>query len=180
MNRTRTSVAATLLAAAALVAPTAAHAVQPAESGVVERGPRENALIFFGDGLVVTTGQPARACVGDFEAFTATTANPPTGASLVNLSHTDDVWVFDGEGVENPLAWLVGTVCPAVLAGATPPGLLAHGEGLVKNQWQYCPDGDVSGYGGVSAQVTTADGHAAHVRAHGAWGDFRDHIVYTG
>lgn len=176
MTRTwsRTASTMVLLAAMALMIPTAAVADPPDASGVVERAPELSGWVMWDGDLIVLTGPPPEeGCVGEgFQFPIATTANPPGGTSVTRYSHIDSVWVYDDEGTNDPFEWLFGGVCVALAAGEPAPEPLAHGEGRVT-----LANGNLR----VTAQVTTADGHQGHLNAVGAeLGEFPDFINYTG
>ncbi len=76
-----------------------------------------------------------------FDEFTETDVNTPAGVVTGTSTHTDQVWVFDDEGFEDPLDWLLGRACPAVIAGQSAPEPLAHGEGRVSVNTRVDADG---------------------------------------
>lgn len=188
----RTRVLTALLATISLLAPTAATADPPDRTGVVDRAPFLSAWIFFDGDLLVLTGPPQdeETCLGlatqgfDWEGFStpvAPTVTTPRGHQLTNLTHEDRVWVYDAEGVSDPLEWLFGG-CAAMLGdGAPAPVPLAHGDGLVRVHARTDADGVERGHGGVTARVTTADGRQVHLSARGDDATFEgDVIVYGG
>ncbi len=156
----------------------------------MERAPELSAWMFWDGDLIVLTGPPidGATCLGlategfDYEGFQKPISHhvtTPSGQQLVNVRHTDQVWVFDDEDTTSPLDWLFGS-CGAILAGGPAPVPLAHGEGLVKMQWRVDEDGVQHGYGGVTARVTTTDGRTVHLRVNGTTGAFHDLIHYGG
>lgn len=161
-----------LLLAMALMIPTAALAGPPDESGAVEREPRLSAWLLSGDGVHVVTGPSLEeGCFGDgFQEPITTVVSPPAGLTLANVTHTDHVWVFDDEGIDDVLEWLFGRACPAVLAGEPAPVPLASGEGLVKVNSRVDDDGIEHGRVGVTATLSTAAGERVHLNAHGEIG----------
>jgi hypothetical protein len=170
------------MGAVALLIPTAARADAPDQSGVVEQTPYLSAWVISGDGLIVLTGPSLeQGCFGEgFLERIATVVSTPSGATLTTLTHSDQVWVFDGEGFANPFDWLFGRACPAVWAGQ-PPDPLAQGEGLVSVNSRLDADGVEHGNVRVTAMVTTADGQDVHLNVHGTIGVIGgDFINYGG
>ena len=183
-SRGRSTVVTTCVAAAlALTIPAAAIAGPPDQSGVVERAPVWSAPLFWDGELIVLVGPPLeQGCVDEgFHFPTATTVATPGGDTITRYTDTDLVWVFDDEGVADPIDWLIGRACAAVWAGEPAPEPLAHGEGRVIYNVRVDADGDVHGSQRLTAQVTTADGGRTHLSAVGAGiGEFPDVINYGG
>jgi len=162
---------------------TAAIAEPPRSSGVVVREAAMNAPLFWDGELVVLVGPPLeQGCLGQgFHHPTTTTVSARGGATITHYRDVDRVWVFDDEGVADPLDWLFGYACPAVWAGEAPPSPLAHGEGTVVGNWREDADGVVHGNQRFMGHVTTADGDRVHLNVVGAGFDqFPDRINYGG
>lgn len=174
--------AAAMLAVTTLTIPAAAHAVAPADSGVVERAPRTSAWLLNGDGFQVVTGPQlsAPSCAGlNWQQPMATVVDTPGGVDLTRLSHTDNVWVFDDEGIGNSLEWIMKT-CGALMAGGSAPEPLASGEGLVRLNSRVDADGVEHGRITVTARLTTSDGRDVHLTAHGLVDELTDFVSYGG
>lgn len=180
------------MAVLALLVPTSAMADRPEQSGVVVQEPFLSAWVYWDGDLIVLSGAPqdAATCLGlatqgfDYEGFLKPISNvvtTPSGAQLVNVVHTDRVWVYDDEDTDNPLEWLFAG-CSAILGeGAAAPVPLAHGEGLVHVNSRIDADGVQHGRIRVTATVTTADGRDVHLNVVGAGlGEFGDLINYGG
>jgi len=181
--RSRVAGIVAILMAVALLIPTAARADAPDQSGVVERTPLLSAWVISNDELIVLTGPPLeQGCSGEgFLEPTATVVNTPGRFTLTNITHSDQVWVFDNEGFTNPFDWLFGAACPAVWAGESAPEPLAQGEGLISVSGRVDADGVEHGSFSVTAMVTTADGRNVHLNAHGKIGEIGgDFINYGG
>lgn len=188
MTRSTAATMMMVLAALALMIPTAARADPPEQTGVVERAPYLSAWVFSGDGVIVVTG-PALdvGCPAGLPEFgegfpepIATFVHTPRGDTLVRVAHTSEVRVFDNAGIDHPLDWLFGYACPQVLSGMTGPEPLASGEGRVRVNSRVDADGEEHGTVGVIAQVTTADGRRVHLSAHGGIDSSTDVVNYGG
>lgn len=163
-----------LLAAVALLMPTAGLADPPDRAGVVERAPFLSSWVFWDGDLIVLTGPPLdeATCLGlatqgfDYEGFlkpVASTASTPSGLQVTNLTHTDQTWVHDAQGASDPLDWVFGA-CEAMLgSGAPAPEPLASGEGLVHVHVRMGADGVEYGNVRLTARVTTIDGPQVHL-----------------
>lgn len=184
-NMGRSTVVTTCVAAALTLTAPVAAASPPDESGVVDRAPMWSAPLFWDGELIVLGGPPLQeGCIDFDQGFhypTATTVTTSGGNTITRYTDTDRVWVFDDEGVADPIYWLIEVACSAVWAGESPPEPLAHGEGRVIYNERVDADGHVHGNYRFTGQVTTADGRRTHLNAVGAgFGEFFDAINYGG
>lgn len=162
----------------------AAVADSPEQSGVVDRAPRVSAWLAQGDGLFVVTGPPiAEGCLSfpefDLPEYPATIVTTPTGDTLTTIIHTQHVEVFDDEGFDDVIAWLVQK-CLGVLGGQPAPEPLATGEGHVKVRSRVDVEGVEHGSVSVTARLTTADGESVHLNSHSRIGAPNDFVNYGG
>ncbi len=192
-TRTLATAATTMVAALALMIPTAAVADPPDQSGAVERAPVLSAWVFWDGDLIVLTGPQldAATCLGlatqgfDYEGFlkpTSTIVTTASGSQQISVTHADRVWVYDDEDTDDPLEWMFGA-CGAILgAGEASPEPLANGDGLVHVTTRSDVDGVAVGTTRVTATVTTADGRDVHLNVVGADqdGTSLDFINYRG
>ena len=190
-TRRTTMTIAMLLAAVALLLPTAAQADPPDQAGVVERAPFLSSWIFWDGDLIVLTGPPLNeaTCIGlategfDYEGFlkpVATTVATPSGVQVDTLTHRDRTWVHDPQGTTDPLGWVLGT-CEAILgAGAPAPQPLAGGEGVVHVHLRTNADGVEHGSVNLTARVTTTDGREVSLNIVGGRDGPPDFINYRG
>lgn len=176
-------VATCAVAALAVGGSTAAIAEPPDSTGVVERAADWSAPLFWDGELVVLVGPPLeQGCLDQgWSHPTWSTVSARGGVTITHYTDVDRVWVFDDEGVADPLDWLLGSACPAVWAGETPPSPLAHGEGHVAVTMREDAEGVVHGNMRFMGEVTTAGGERTHLNVVGAgFGQFPDRINYGG
>jgi hypothetical protein len=171
-----------ILLGAAMLIPTAARADTPDQSGEVERIPMLSASVFADDGLIVLTGPPLeQGCFGQgFMQPLAKVVTFPDGATETTSTFKDHAWVFDDEGFDNPLDWLFGVACAAVMAGEPAPDSLAHGEAVIQVNGSTDADGVGDLSSSLKAIVTTADGQDVRLNAFGIFGENGDIISYGG
>ena len=179
--------AAAGVAAATLMAPAAAHATAPDDRGVVSQETRQEAYLFYDSGaqLLVLEGLTLEeGCLPNFYEYfperESMQVESPGGPAIVRLTASGPAFVFDMGSYEDPFAFIMGEICPALAAG-TPVTPLAEGTTTTHDVRVYSPDRPVRGRNSIHGTLTTPDGQQVRLSGSGFWDAplGSDHIVLS-